>query len=216
MRRWLLAVSAVVVAGAVVAGVAWRVASSGSDGEAARLFGPLPAGYRYAEMEPDDAAATADQLRRTSGATDVATMLVGTPQDLAPVGVAVAAFVFRAPPDPLRLASLLERDVTLVAPRPKTLAGQPVLGHEGDATFSSVTLWVHGRLALLTYAATTAEVDGVMEALLAGGAWRTHPAAPDQGFTTANHRYRTHPPPAPPPSPATPDAPARPRRRRQP
>ena len=176
MRRWLLVAAAVIVV-AALAGIGLRLVSDDAEDDAVRLFAPLPAGYRYADMEADDAEATADQLGRSTGAADVATTLVGTPQDLAPVGVAVAAFVFRSPPDPLRLASRLERDVTLVSPRPKTLAGHPVLGHEGDATFSSVTLWVRGRLALLTYGATTVEVDGVMEALLAAGAWRTHPAA---------------------------------------
>jgi len=179
MRRGLLVLIAVVVVlvGAAAATTARRGGSGDRRGEAARLLGPLPAGYRYAAMEADDAEATEDLFRERTGATHVATTLVGTPQDLAPVGVTVAAFVFRRPPEPVRLASLLERDVTLVDPKPKTLADQPVLGHDGDATFSSATLWVHGRTALLTYAATTAEVDGVMEALLRSGAWRTHHAA---------------------------------------
>ena len=177
-RRWTLLAVTAIAALAVAAGLA--VARSGSDGEdagAAKLFGSLPAGYRYAALEADDAAATSELFRDRTGASDVAARLVGTPEDLAPVGVTVAAFVFPEPPDPRRLASQLERDVTLVDPRPKQLAGQSVLGHEGDATFSSVTLWVHERVALLTYGATTAEVDGVMEVLLAGGTWRRHPAA---------------------------------------
>ena len=175
MRRSALVVALVVVAAAVAGLLVVRATSGGSTGHADGLFGALPPGYRYAALEQDDAEATTALFRKRTGASDVATRLVGTPEDLAPVGVTVAAFTFRAAPDPLRLASQLEQDVTLVDPRPKELAGQPVLGHEGDATFSSVTLWVRGRLALLTYGATTAEVDGVMAALLASGAWRSLP-----------------------------------------
>ena len=168
----LVAVAAVAVALLVVR----TTSGGGAGGQAVRLFGALPSGYHYAELEPDDAEATGALFRRRTGARDVATRLVGTPEDLAPVGVTVAAFRFPVPPEPQQLASQLEQDVTLVDPRPKELAGQPVLSHEGDATFSSVTLWVHERLALLTYGATTAEVDGVMEALLASGAWRSVPS----------------------------------------
>ena len=157
---------------AIAVGLVVLRLGSGDEGQAARLFGALPPGYRYAELEPDDAEATTELFRRRTGASDVAVRLVGTPEDLAPVGVTVAAFRFRRPPEPLRLAAQLEQDVTLVDPRAKELAGQPVLSHEGDATFSSVTLWVDRRSALLTYGATTAEVDGVMRALLASGRWR--------------------------------------------
>lgn len=175
-RRAVLIALSVVVLGAVAGLLVVRVASGGSPGQAERLFGALPPGYRYAELEADDVEATTDLFRRRTGASDVAARLVGTPEDLAPVGVTVAAFRFRRAPEPLRLAAQLEQDVTLVDPIPKQLAGQPVLSHEGDATFSSVTLWVHERSALLTYGATTAEVDGVMQALLASGRWRSLPA----------------------------------------
>jgi hypothetical protein len=172
-RGALIALVVVLVVAAAAGGVLVVRATSGrSTQQAERLFGPLPPGYRYAELEQDDAEATTDLFRDRTGAADVAARLVGTPEDLAPVGVTVAAFTFRTAPDPRRLAAQLEQDVTLVDPEPKELAGQPVLGHGGDATFSSVTLWVHGRLALLTYGATTAEVDGVMAALLTSGAWR--------------------------------------------
>jgi hypothetical protein len=49
---------------------------------------------------------------------------------------------------------------------PRTLHGQPVLAHDGDETFSSSALWVHGGLAIVAFAATTAEVSGVLGALI--------------------------------------------------
>lgn len=62
----------------------------------------------------------------------MAVALVGAPQDRAPVGVSAIVLHFRNPPDPMALARALERDVTLVDPQPRTLAGQPVLSHHGD------------------------------------------------------------------------------------
>jgi hypothetical protein len=171
-RRWLVAalIAAAVAVAAVTVVVVRR--DDGSTGVAARLLGPLPAGYAYIEMEADEAEATDELFRDRHGARDVEVTLVDTPQDLAPVGVAVVAMELREPPDPLALARDLERDVPLVDPQPKSLGGQPVLSHEGDATLSSATLWVQGRLALLAYGSTTAEVDGVMTGILESGAWR--------------------------------------------
>ena len=162
---------------AMVVGILLARTIDRPEGEAVQVLGPLPPGYVYATMEADDREATSKLFRDGYGAEDVAVALVGTPQDRAPVGVTVVVLVLRAPPQPLDLARRLERDVTLVDPMPKALAGQPVLSHEGDATYSSVTLWVQGRLAILTYGATSAEVDGVMEGLLAGGGWRATAAA---------------------------------------
>ena len=146
-------------------------------GGAARALGQLPTGYRYVRMEADEASATAELFRDRYEAADVAVTLVETPQDRSPLGVTVVAFVLREPPDPTRLAAQLERDVPLVDPMPKMLAGQPVLSHEADATLASADLWVHGRLAIVAYAATTAEVDGVLAGLLDSGAWRRVAAA---------------------------------------
>jgi hypothetical protein len=172
-RKVLVVVAALAVVG-VAATAAARLRTGDPDGAAARLFGPLPGGYRYVKMEGDEAAATTKLFRSRNRASDVT--LVETPLDLAPIGVTVVALVFAAPPDPVPLAQQLDHDVPLDDPKPKTVGGQPVLGHEGDATLSSATLWVHRRLAIVTYGSTTAEVDGALAAVLASGAWQSHPA----------------------------------------
>src|SRR5687768_16081709 len=127
-RRWLLATAVLVAAAAPLVVITLRLTATGHP-QAARLFGPLPVGYRYAELEADAAEATSSLFRERTGASDVAFRLVGTPEDLAPVGVTVAAFTLPVTPDPLHLAAQLEKDVTLVEPMRKELAGQPVLVH---------------------------------------------------------------------------------------
>jgi hypothetical protein len=170
----VVAVMGVVAALLVVRAADRRGRSSSGVGA---VLGRLPPGYRYGQMDPGDQSATIQLYREEHGATDVAVAVVGTPQDLSPAGVTVVAFVLGTPPDPLELARQLERDVPLTDPRPKTLAGQPVLSHEDDPTFASTDLWVHNRLAVVTYGATAAEVDGVLAGLITDGSWRRSLAA---------------------------------------
>lgn len=173
----VLGLVALVVVVAAVTGIAVRARGGGRANAAAPALGPLPSGYRYVRMEPDQATATSELYRDRYEATDVEVTLIEAPQGVAPVGVTMIAFVLPAVPDLLALASRLEQDVPLVDPKPKVLAGEPVLSHDGDATLSSATLFAHGRLAIVTYGSTTAEVDGVMEAVLGSGGWRRSPAA---------------------------------------
>lgn len=176
-RRAAVAGLGLVIVGVVLTAAVLMLRSDAAEGEAAAAFGPLPPGYRYVPMEAEEAEATTTLFRESTGARDVAVTLVEAPEERAPVGVAVVAFLLSSATDPRVLAAQLEPHVPLVEPRPKTLAGQPVLSHEGDVTLSSATLWVQGRVAILGYAATTVEVDGVVEALIAGGAWRRITAA---------------------------------------
>lgn len=178
-RGRVLALVGVLAVAAVATLLVLRSADRGGKpaGAAGAVLGRLPPGYRYGRMDPDDQSATIQLYREEHGATDVAVAIVGTPQDLSPVGVTVVAFVLATPPDLVALARQLERDVPIADARPKMLAGQPVLSHEDDPTFASATLWVHNRLAVVTYGATTTEVDGVLAGLLTDGSWRRSPAA---------------------------------------
>lgn len=166
-RRVTVGVLVVVaIAATLVATIAIRNHDRRSaSGEAAKALAPLPPGYAYAKLDGADAAATVALFKTRYGAADAAAALVSTPQDTTP-GVSVVAFTRPTPPDAATLAGELRRDVTLVDPLPRTLAGQPVLFHDGDATLSSAALWVHGRLAIVAYAATSAEIEAVLTTLI--------------------------------------------------
>jgi hypothetical protein len=163
-RRWsLLLVLAALVAVAAAVPLSRRGPTSHP---AAKALGPLPSGFRYATIDPNDAGATAKLFRERHAAVDVAVALVGAPTDLAPLGVKVVAFTRRTAPVGRELTAELAADLPIADAVPRVLHGQTVLAHDGDETFSSSALWVHDRLAIVAYGSTTGEVEAVLGALI--------------------------------------------------